>query len=127
MSELQIVTPNLHFIYEHCYTEFRKDVISYYEKLCIYNEMMSADMIRFETMVDFSVEWLYRTCSLEQYSDSEYYRVLEEEEQNTFYNDCHGDDEHDFREDLFTVMREMHLSFYTDDGGFHNLPFKGVW
>lgn len=129
MNDLQIIVPNLHFIYEHWFEEFRNDVIKNYKRACRIYQVEG--IVTFEEMVDLSIEWLYQVCSQEEYDDRKYYEnfILTEyqEEGDLFYDDCHANNESDFRQDLFVVMKDINLSFYTSDGGYHNIPMKGVW
>jgi hypothetical protein len=132
MNQIQISKPELFFIFEEWADEFRERLLREYVKICdiSYSSHYYDPIPTHQDITEQSYEWLYRVCSQEEFGDCNHYENLvlsdDEDGANTFYSDCQNDD-FDFRQDVFAVLKANCLSFVTEDGRFHNMPIKEVW
>lgn len=123
MNQLEVIRPELHLMYDEWFLPFQEDIKKHYQFACALNTPLPD----FESVVEFSYDWLYKVCSCYEFGDPKKYLSLEEAGKDWFYECSHINYCDDFEKDVFAVLRMLNLSFITEDGRFHNMPAKEVW
>ncbi|MED4068695.1 hypothetical protein [Priestia megaterium] len=126
--ELTVVRyPKLITVNEYHVEEFRADLISSYLKIC--NWSRHSELPSDSDLIDMLEEYYYRAASLNQYSDSEFYRTIEDDdEQDDFFAMAANEYFADFSADVRRMGKSQHLFFHSDDEKkYINIPVTEVW
>lgn len=119
--------PKLITIRHYYADEFRDDLVDAYLKICGWNK--NSEIPSDSYLIEMLEEYCYQIASLEEFSDTQYYRTIEDEEKSdAFYSSAINLYFADFSQDVRTMGKSQHLFFYSnEDKKYINTPVKEVW